>query len=132
MRNGETGSLSFSPCTDFFRRRLSPWRERTFTGVFRSETSAGEFFRPSRDVTGTPLCRLFGRQHAQCVQIEIKHRLLLFALMAVLLANGNDFAQDLGIEPVGFGLRIDFLDVASDNLFLFLQSLDTLDEALEL
>ena len=52
--------------------------------------------------------------------------------MAVLLADRDDLAQDLGVEAVGLGLGIDFLDVAGDRLLLLLQPLDALDEALEL
>src|SRR5205823_8516742 len=56
-----------------------------------------------RNAGGTPALRL-GRllrradDHAERIEIDLKHGFLLFALMAVLLADRDDLAQGLGIE----------------------------------
>ena len=56
---------------------------------------------------------IFGRSgdHAQRRHIQLQQRFLLHALIGVLLADGHDLAQDLGVEPVALGFGIDFLDI---------------------
>ena len=74
----------------------------------------------------------FAGDHAQRGKVEIEHRLLFFALGGFLLAQRNHLAQDLGVEAVGLGFGIDFLDVAGDRLLLLLEPFDALDQRTKL
>src|SRR5207253_4199169 len=59
-------------------------------------------------------------------------RLGLLALGIVLLAQADQRAERLGIEAVGLGFRVDFLDVIGERLLFFLEPLDALDDRLQL
>src|SRR4051812_33705620 len=50
----------------------------------------------------------------------------------VLLAQGDDLADGLGVETGALRLGVDFLDVAGDARLLLLKALDTLNERLQL
>ena len=72
------------------------------------------------------------RDHAQSSHIEFQDRLLLGTLVGILLANGDDLAQDLGVEAVALGLGIDFLDVRGNGRLFLFHALDALDKRPEL
>ena len=50
----------------------------------------------------------------------------------VLLADADDLAEHLGVEPVALGLGVDLLDVVGDGPLFLLHALDALDERAEL
>src|ERR1700730_14601007 len=84
-----------------------------------------------------PNARLLRRlENGSCrrdgVQVDVEQRLLLVALLRVLLAQPNHFAQDLHVEAVALGLLIDFLLVFVQRLDLFLDPLDALDDGAQL
>src|SRR3990172_8331488 len=72
------------------------------------------------------------RRHAEGVHVEVEQGLFLLTLGGVLLAERNDLAHDPGVEAVGLGLGVDFLDIAGDRLFVLIEPLDAFDEASEL
>ena len=61
--------------------------------------------------------RFFGLagDHAERRQVDVEHRFFFLALGGVLLAQADHLAQDLGVEAIGLGFGIDFLDVAGDR-----------------
>src|SRR5579862_9337068 len=65
-------------------------------------------------------------------EIEAEDFLFLTPLVAVLLADGDDLAHDLDVEPVALGLGVDVLDVFGKRLLLLLEPLDALDEAAQM
>ena len=54
------------------------------------------------------------------------------ALVGVLLAHAHDGAQRLDVVAVALGFRIDVADIVGDRLLFFFQTLDALDDGLEL
>jgi hypothetical protein len=50
----------------------------------------------------------------------------------VFLADTHHFAQDFGVETVGFGFRIDVADIAGQRRFFFFEPFDAFDQRLQL
>src|SRR5215470_4393879 len=65
-------------------------------------------------------------------EIGVEQRLLLVALLLVLFAHANHFAQDLDIEAVALGFLIDFLLGFGEFLDLLLDVFDALDDRAQL
>ena len=66
------------------------------------------------------------------MHVEVEQRFLLGPLRLIHLPEPHDRAQRLGVEAVGLGLGVDFLDVIGERLLLFLQPFDALDDGAEL
>src|SRR4051794_13832162 len=95
-----------------------PCDHRVRASAFTRQPRGGEF-----------LAYASGR-HAEGLHIELEDRLLLLALGIILLAQGDDLADRLGVEAGALGFGVDFLDVAGDARLLFFEALDALDERL--
>src|SRR6266566_7052265 len=63
-----------------------------------------------------------------CLQVDVKKRVVLFALLLVLLAHADHFSKDLNIEAVVLGFKIDFLPRLVELPDLLLDLLDAFDD----
>ena len=66
------------------------------------------------------------------MHVDGEDRLLLLPVGGALLAQGDDLAQRLGVEPDRLGLQVLVADVAGERLLLLLQPLDLLDQLAQL
>src|SRR6201999_3919419 len=65
-------------------------------------------------------------------QIEVDQGLLLYALVLVLTADRDDFADDLRLEAIRLGLSVNLLDVFGNGFALFAEAFDALDECAQM
>src|SRR5262249_36446036 len=70
--------------------------------------------------------------HAQRMHVDGQNGLLLLPIGGAFLAQGQDLAQRLDVEPRCLGLQIFVADVAGQRLFLLLEPLDLFDELAQL
>ena len=71
-------------------------------------------------------------QHSQRLHVGFQDGLLFGAFVGVLLAHPHDGAQRLDVKTVALGFGIDVADIVGDRLLFFFQTLDALDDGLEL
>src|SRR3546814_502230 len=116
-------SRPWFPCSC---REYRPCRAEASTGQSLPGKEALSARLPSRSRDRAICCS--SADHAERLLVEVEDGFLLLAVARIHLPQADDLAQNLGVEAVALGFRIDLADVGGQRRLFLFEALDALHE----